>query len=139
MILDTVYRFQVHYRNEKIQVRRYIKFVADIRPAIHRQLDLKIAALIAIRSEQPRRFMLSQREIFDEIWTGWDLQNKSLASKLPAKFPERWQALKKLRRKEFGRYSNPMLMLELWDAWSRQYPRDSKEVEKRVKAALLRS
>jgi hypothetical protein len=129
---ETIYRFQVHYLVDKSRYR-FVKFIADIRPHLHDNLDRRIKALIAMRSEGQARFQYSQREVFVELWKAWEQQNKKLASKLPTTFPERWLALKKIREKEFGLYPNPRCMLELWDAWSRQFPGDARKIDRRIK------
>jgi hypothetical protein len=131
---ETVYRFQVHYRSDRGNTR-YVKFVADIRPQLHHNLNLRIAALISLRGEQIRQPQYMQRQVFSELWNAWDRQNRNLASRLPARFPEKWQALKKLREKEHGHYGNPKMMLELWDAWSRQHPADARKIERQLRAA----
>jgi len=129
---DAIYRFQVHYPIDKGHTR-YVKFVADIRTPLHPDFRFRIEALIAMRSQQIMRFQYSQREVFAELWNAWELENKKLASSLPANFPQRWQALKKLRQKEYSKYGNPLLLLELWEAWSRQCPDDAGKIERQLK------
>ena len=135
---DEVYRFQIHYRVGRGE-RRYIKFVADIRPHLHNNLKSRFEAMIELRSENLLRYPYSQGEVFTELWNAWEKQNKKLASTLPAKFPERLLALKKLRQKENKNYSNPRLIMELWDAWCREYPRDAAKIDKRIKKAAKKS
>jgi hypothetical protein len=126
---EAIYRFQVHYPAEKGR-NRGVKFVADMRTPLHPDFRFRIEALIAMRSRQIMRFQYSQREVFAELWNAWELENKKLAASLPAKFPQRWQALKELRQKEHGRYGNPLLLLELWGAWCRRFPQDAQKIER---------
>jgi hypothetical protein len=135
---DEVYRFQIHYRVDRGE-RRYVKFVADIRPHLHNNLKSRFEAMIELRSENLWRYLYSQGEVFTELWNAWEKQNKKLASTLPAKFPERLLALKKIRQKEFKNYSNPKLIMELWDAWCRENPKDAAKIEQRIKKAAKKS
>jgi hypothetical protein len=132
----SVYRFQAHFRIDKGGSPRYVKFVADIRPELHDHLNLRIQEFVAMSHVPPRRYLYSQREVFIQLWNTWQSHNPVVAAKLPAKFPDNWLALKKLRTKERGQYSNPMLLRELWDAWCSRFPGDAGKIERRVKLLL---
>jgi hypothetical protein len=129
---EAIYRFQVHFSTKRGDSHT-AKFVADIRPRRHGILRLRIETMIEMSLEKFRTSPITQREVFFDLWNAWEVQNKKLASTLPAKFPQKIYALKKLRQKEFGFYSNPRLMVELWAAWSRQNPREADKIERRVK------
>jgi hypothetical protein len=129
---ELVYRFQVHFSAKRGDTRN-AKFVADIRPHLHENLKPRLEAFIASSLEQFRPSPYTQREVFFELWKAWETQNKKLAAKLPAKFPDKLYALKKLRQKEHYNYSNPQVMIELWHAWCRQFPKNAAKMERRAK------
>jgi hypothetical protein len=129
---EDIYRFQVHFSTKRGDSHT-AKFVADIRPRKHGILRPRLETYIEMSLEKFRPSPITQREVFFELWNAWEAQNKKLASTLPAKFPQKIYTLKKIRQKEFGFYSNPRLMVELWGAWSRQFPKEADKIERRLK------
>jgi hypothetical protein len=129
---EDIYRFKVHFIGKKGK-KQSVHFVADIRPHLHIGLKPRLETLLAMRNGDFKYFPYMQRNAFIELWNAWEMENKKLVSTLPQAHPDKLLALKKFRQKEHGYYGNPKIMLELWDAWSRQFPKDAAKVERLIK------